>query len=357
MEEPATVGYEKGFFIEQGINSLAIQARVQTRYTHLSTDGGPNEDALAIQRARLTLKGNVLLSELSYKFQADFGKGAVALKDFYFDYCLFDSTLCFRPGQYKRPFSRQQITSSGNLEFVDRALTDKAFGAGRDIGVMIHDDYERSPTFEYAIGLFNGTGEKPVLSGSGEADLATGEVEVSDGSFDNVPDMWHPALVLRLGYNHGDIKGYSEADLEGGGFRLGVAGGVEAHFDTDGGDDSVVKYQADAVVKGHGLSAGMALYQTSEQDGAGFGDRATGDGGGHFQLGYVLAGAFQPVLRYGYVDPRNSGANNLREEYELGLNYYADKHNLKVQGDVAALTDAADETTDWRVRLQAQLSF
>lgn len=357
VEEPAQVGYEKGFFIEQGINKLAIEARVQTRYTHVSNDGAPNEDVLAIQRARLTLKGVVLSPELGYKFQTDFGKGGAALKDFYFDYCLFDKMLCIRPGQYKRPFSRQQINSSGNLEFVDRALTDKAFGAGRDIGVMLHDNYEKSPTFEYALGFFNGTGDKSHFSGSGEADLTTGEVEVSQGGFSNVPEMWHPALVLRLGYNHGGIKGYSEADLEGGGFRLALGGSVETHFDTDGGDDSLVKYQVDGVVKVEGLSASGALYQTSQQDGAGFGDRSTGDGGGHVQLGYVIANAFQPVLRYGYVDPRNLGGDNLREEYAFGLNYYADKHHLKLQSDLAALTDAADDTTDWQFRMQAQLSF
>jgi hypothetical protein len=351
------VGYEKGFFIEQGINKLAIQARVQTRYTHVSNDGAPNEDALAIQRARLTLKGEALVPELSYKFQADFGKGGATLKDFYFDYCLFDEMLCIRPGQYKRPFSRQQVSSSGTLEFVDRALTDKAFGAGRDIGVMIHDNYEKSPTFEYALGFFNGTGDMSHFSGSGEADLDSGEVEVSSGGFSNVPDMWHPALVLRLGYNHGGIKGYSEADLEGGDFRLALGGSVETHFDADGGDDSLVKYQVDALVKAHGFSLGAALYQTSAQDGTGFSDRTTGDGGGHFQLGYVIGGAFQPVVRYGYVDPRNLGGDNLVEEYEVGLNYYADKHYLKLQSDLGALKAAEDDTTDWRLRVQAQLSF
>jgi hypothetical protein len=83
--------------------------------------------------------------------------------------------------------------------------------------------------------------------------------------------------VLRLGYNHAGINGYSEADFEGGGFRFALAGSVESHVDADNSDDSLVKMQADFVVKMHGLSANAAVYRASEQDGEGFGDRTTGE--------------------------------------------------------------------------------
>lgn len=356
-EPPTQVGYAKGFYIEQGNNSLAIEGRVQLRYTHVETDGGPNEDAFEIARARLTLKGNIFQEGLSYKFQTDFGKGGAALKDFYLDYCVFDKMLCVRPGQYKRPFSRQQITSSGNQEFVDRSITDKAFGAGRDIGLMLHDNYEKSPTFEYAVGFFNGTGDKAQFEGSGSADTATGDVTVDSGKFSNVPDMWDPALVARLGYNYGGIAGYSEADFEGGGLRFGLAGSVESHFDAANNNDSLVKMEADLIVKFEGLDASCAVYRTSEQDGEKFSDRTTGDGGAHFQLGYLLAEHYQPVLRYGIVDPRHLGSNNIEEEYAAGFNVYFHKHHLKWQNDLSALNHNDADTTDWQFRSQAQLSF
>lgn len=357
LEAPAEVGYDKGFYIKQGINELAFEARLQTRYTHLSPEDGANENAFAIQRARLTLKGVVLMPELSYKFQADFGKGGVALKDFYFDLCVAGALLCIRPGQFKRPFSRQQIISSGRLELVDRAVTDKAFGSGRDIGVMLHDNYEKSPPFEYALGIFNGTGDSADFTGLGSADLTTGDVEVTDGGFSNVPDQWHPALGARLGYNYGGIKGYSEADLEGGGLRFAVGTSLETHFDADGDDDSLIKGELDAILKLHGFSLSGAVYHTSQQDGAGFGDRANGDGGAHVQLGYVVAGMLQPVVRYSIVDPRHLGTENLVQEYVAGLSYYARDHALKLQGDVSALSDAAANATDWLLRVQAQLSL
>ena len=351
------VGYRKGFYIEDGVNSLGIQARVQVRYTHLEADGAPNEDAFSIVRARLTLKGKVFDENLSYKFQADFGKGFVTLKDFYFDYCLADDIVCVRPGQFKRPFSRQQITSSGNLEFVDRSITDKAFDAGRDIGILLHDNYEKSPTFEYALGLFNGTGEKSGFSGSGTTDLETGDVAVTGGSFSNVPRQWHPALVARLGYNHGDVDGYSEADFDGGGLRFGVAASVETHFDADNDDDSLLKGEVDYVVKLHGLSVTGGVYHTSEQDGSGFGDRANGDGGAHFQFGYLILDKYQPVIRYGIVDPRHLGTDDIEEEFAFGINVYLKEHLFKWQNDLTALAHAETDTTDWMLRSQAQLAF
>jgi phosphate-selective porin OprO and OprP len=356
---PAEVGYDKGFFIKQGVNSLNIQGRVQPRFTHVAFDGDeePNRDAFELARAQLYLKGTVYRENLSYKVQIDFGRGNTLLKDFYFDYCIADDMLCVRPGQFKRPFNRQQIVSDSSFEFVDRSITDRAFGGSRDIGLMLHDNYEKSPTFEYAIGIFNGTGERSTFSGSGTADPTTGEVDVESGSFTNVPSMWKPALGLRLGYNHGGIKGYSEADLEGGGFRFAIAGSVESHFDADRGDDTLIKMEADAVIKIEGFSLSGAVLRTSQQDGAGFGDRTTGDGGAYAQAGFVIAKLFQPVLRYGIVDPRHDQSNNIEEEFTAGLNFYFDKHDLKWQNDLTALNHNSDDTTDWQFRTQAQLTF
>ena len=348
---PAEVGYDKGFFIKQGVNSLNVQGRVQVRFTHLEVKDAKNKDAFELARAQLYLKGNAFAEGLSYKVQIDFGRGNTALKDFYFDYCVADEMLCIRPGQFKRPYSRQQIVSDANFELVDRSITDRAFGGSRDIGLMLHDNYEKSPTFEYALGLFNGTGDRSNFTGTADEE---GDVT---GSSTNVPSMWHPALGLRLGYNHGGIKGYSEADLEGGGLRFGVAGSVESHFDADNTDDSLVKMEADAVVKIEGFSVSGAVYRTSQQDGEGFGDRTTGDGGAHAQLGYVIAKMFQPVLRYGIVDPRHEDSNNIEEEYAAGFNVFFDKHDLKWQTDLTGLNHNSSDTTDWQFRTQAQLTF
>lgn len=354
-----TSGYAKGFFVqsEDGLFRLEIGARVQARYVFEAVEAAPNESAFSIARARLTLSGHVFSEDLTYKFQSDFGKGFVTLKDFYADYAFVPGTFQLRAGQWKRPFSRQQITSSGKQELVDRATTDAAFGAGRDIGIAIHNDYEKSPEFEYALGIFNGTGEKPLFSGDVTVDPATGEGGVSGGAFSNVPDTLHPALVLRVGYNHGGIKGYSEADLEGGPFRASVAASGLADLDADDDDASSLKAELDYIVKVEGFSSTGAVYVSSAQSGPGFSDRALEALGLHLQLGYVIGELVQPVARYSLVAP--DGADNDSHEILGGVGFYFWGHDVKWQTDGGALlTEAPGGTAkDYRVRTQLQLAF
>ena len=52
------------------------------------------------------------------------------LKDAYFQYERFD-WFKIRWGQFKVPYSRHFLTSSGALQFVDRSETDKVFTPGR----------------------------------------------------------------------------------------------------------------------------------------------------------------------------------------------------------------------------------
>jgi hypothetical protein len=106
-----------------------------------------------------------------------------------------------RAGQWKRPFSRQQIGSSGRLELTDRSITDKAFGAGRDIGLAVHNNYEKSPDLEWALGVFNGTGDGarlvPTFNGDGEVTGGTpqmGFVQNDDLIEDLAPDRADHAL-------------------------------------------------------------------------------------------------------------------------------------------------------------------
>ena len=342
---PIVAGYKKGFFIKSADErfKMSLGQRVQMRFAHEEIEVGDNENAFSIPRARLAIKGHAFSKDLSYKFQMDLGKGNVTLKDFYVDHALMPGQLHIRAGQWKRPFSRQQITSSGKQEFVDRAITDKAFGAGRDIGVAIHNKYEKSPGIEYALGVFNGTGDKPWFKWN--------EDNPSKSKFNNVPDHVEPAVVARLGYNYGGIKGYSEADLEGGDFRFALGASGAFFLDTDDDDDSRRVAQCDFIMKSNGLSfsgAGYANYTEGSMDQLGF----------HTQAGYVIKKKYQPVARYAYVAPEGEG--NDQHELAVGLSTYFYGHNVKWQTELAALENevTADESTrDYRFQTQLQLAF
>lgn len=353
----AKVGYEKGFFIESADGNFrtAIGARMQLRYTYVEVEGGPDSSAFAIERARLKLEGFAFTKDLTYVFQPELGKGSVSLKDFYGDYRVVPEWLHVRAGQWTKPFSRQQITSDGNQELVDRSITDNAFGAGRDIGLAVHNNFEKSPELEYALGLFNGTSERSTTSVAVETDATTGDVSASVGSTTNVPRMFHPELVGRLGYNYGGIKGYSEVDLEGGGLRFGVGASGQVDFDADRDNDSQIRGEIDAILKVQGLSSTGGVYVSSVQAGEGFSDRALGAVGFHLQAGYLIAQKVQPAVRIAIVAP--DGEDNDQRELALCLGYFPFGHNLKWQTEIAALSSQASDTTDARVRSQLQLGF
>jgi|GEM_PF-744116 phosphate-selective porin OprO and OprP len=351
-------GYKGGFFIAHDKFKVVINGRVQARFAFEALDGETDETQFSIPRARLALKGHAFSKSLSYKFQADFGKGSVALKDFYVNYAFIKKWLHVRVGQYKRPFSRQQLTSSGKQEFVDRALTDKAFGGGRDIGVMLHNNFSKSPTFEYALGIFNGTGDKGLFSGKSTVDTDTGKGTVTSGKFSNVPDVFQPALVLRLGFNVGEgVKGYSEADLEGGGFRFSMGASGLVGFDTDDDDSSAIRGQLDYMLKAYGFSSTGGVYVASKQDGAAFSDQAFSSLGFHVQAGYVIAKRFQPTFRYAMIAP--DGDDNNDQAYTLGFSAYFFKHKMKLQTDGTIHIDSATggAATNYRLRTQVQLAF
>lgn len=351
-EAQPNAGHDRGFFIQSvdGKHKLVIRARVQARYEYIVLEPGVDTRRFLIPRARLSLKGHAYTPDLTYKFQTDFGKGGAELKDFYADYEFMD-TVRLRVGQYKKPFSRQQLTSSGKQQFVDRDATDKAFGAGRDIGLMLHNGYSKSPTFEYALGIFNGTGDKASYAG-GKAELPGGEV--SGGKFSNVPDVWKPTVVLRTGYNSDGLKGYSEADLEGGPLRYGFGASIEADFDADGGGISRVKTEYDYVLKLHGLFVTGALFRLIDQ---GVGDDGKVTYYGYYnQVGYVVAECYEPALRLSAIHPQEG--ENERREIALALSIYPFGHGFKWQTDIAAITygDALDQD-EVAIRSQLQLAF
>ena len=380
VSEPLPVaGYENGFFIQDpgGGFRLVVGATAQPLFAWKSeeahtedidgvtgdtvvlgrTDREP-EYAFLIRRARLKLKGHAFSPRVTYCFMADFARGSTILHDYHLDFALAPGVLHMRLGSYKRPFSREQVTSSGRLELVDRSIANKAFGQGRDLGLMFHNGYEKSPIFEWALGVFNGTGEKPWFEGALEEDDA-GEIAgiSSKSKFDNIPDRFHPMVVARIGYNRGKLKGYSEADLEGGPLRFGTGLSGIVDFDSDGGSDSNIRGELDFILKAAGFSLTCAAYVMSSQDGDDFSSQAYASWGLNVQTGYVIKGMVQPVLRYALVDLE--GDDNNVQEITGGLSVYVFGHNLKWQVDGGGILreHEAGDLVDHLVRTQVTLSF
>jgi phosphate-selective porin len=164
-----------GITVSSGVNSLTIGARAQVRWTvddREAFDGdtvgpgvGTADGALSafdIPRLRVTLSGGVFRPWMKYVFQFDFsrtsGEGASKIKDAILEIRPVGRTFRLQAGQFKAPFGLQQLTSSGRLQFVDRAITDAKFTPGREMGVMFGGTAV-ARTFGYEAGVFNGSGE------------------------------------------------------------------------------------------------------------------------------------------------------------------------------------------------------
>ncbi|MBA3452958.1 MAG: hypothetical protein H0T42_07695 [Deltaproteobacteria bacterium] len=348
QKAPAPVaGFDKGFFLrsDDGTYSLVLTGRVQPFY-NLTRSATPNaadpdddivdyRNQFEVRRARLVLDGNLHGKALTYKFQTDFGRGVVSVRDVHFDLALAKD-VWLRFGQWKRPFSRQQINSSGRLEITDRAITDRAFGAGRDVGIALRNNYEKSPELEWTLGVFNGTGEAPRLAGTVTVDPATGAGTIGTTTNTNVPSKFKPAVIGRVGINRNGLKGYSEADLEGGPLRFGVAASIWLEGDFDDDDRSNHKVEVDYIVKAEGLSTTGGIYAMTDQDGDSVLDAETSLVGFHVQAGYMANKHWQPAARFAWVNDPRQKAKTARDQQEisLGVNYYGAGHDAKFAGAV-----------------------
>ncbi len=359
-EAKPIAGYKGGFFLqtEDGTSKLKINGRVQLRYEMEIPQKGDTQHHFAIQRARLKMSGNVFTKDLTYKFQMDLGKGGVGLKDFTVGYKVVKNHFHVTVGQFKKPFSRQQLTSSGKQIFSDRAITDKAFGAGRDIGVLMSNNFSKSPMIEWAFGLYNGTGVKSSFSGDVEnVDATTGEGEVTSGKFSNVPDTFRPQLAARVGYNFGKIKGYSEGDFKGGGFRFGVGTSLLASFDADGGTSGHIAWELDAIMKVAGFDLDGAFFLKTAQGTDGWDDQDLDELGFHLQASYVIADHFVPAVRYERVMPDTG--SDYKQVWAGGFGLFLFGHAAKLNLD-AMWVDEKDAGTRERevlMRAQVQLAF
>ena len=267
-EEPKTTvdASKGGVTFKSGYNSLTLGARLQVRWTGEDREdfdsdtagaGKGEEDGFSsgfdIARMRLALKGGMWKPWLKYEFQYEFartsGSSSNKIKDALLEFETSKAT-ALKLGQYKVPFSLQQLISSGRQEFVDRALTDGKFDPGRDIGLSFWGT-AAGKKFGYQVGVFNGGGEGNPQDDAGY--LYVGRV------------TWDPLGEFKL----------LESDLEGPGtkpalhfglaYRAGEPGkGVVTTGVFDGADDQAA-WTLEAAFRGYGLFALGSDFQMTDE--------------------------------------------------------------------------------------------
>lgn len=156
----------KKTFFATAARSIQFAGYTQIRYQYFNEDS--RNDGFDVRRARFDVKGK-FNSFFSYRLQADFA-GSPRLLDAYGEINCNDY-LNITVGQFRIPFSLENLTSMNRYELIDYSQAVNAFTArgtdvignqnGRDIGVQIGGTlFKRGEKnmLEYRLGVFNGRG-------------------------------------------------------------------------------------------------------------------------------------------------------------------------------------------------------
>lgn len=322
-DDTMQVTYNKGMTFASADEAFSLRATIRTQLRAQSerslADGAEFVNRFALPRLRFSLEGHVF--DKSIRTKLEFALGDATSFSFVRDVYLEKKVgkVWLRGGQWKRPFHRQELMSDFAQMFGERALTAELAGGGRDLGIAVHNDMEKSPAgLEYMVGVFNGFSggkDRPVISPVCELDGAA--VDCSAAAPTGTAKDADFAGVARVGWNHGAIKGYSGGDLEGGPLRAAVAasykvgklGGDVSH---GAGVDLMVK------VNGYDVEAAGVLTKLGDAD---------PEIGAHLQAGYFVVPKHWNVSARAAFVP---AGDNQTLEGLIGATYFAHGHSLKV---------------------------
>ncbi|MBI3768401.1 MAG: hypothetical protein HY271_07880 [Deltaproteobacteria bacterium] len=402
---------------------LDMGGRLQVRHTFSDVDDAfvnsakrsKDSQTFDVPRARLWWKGRAFFPGLKYEVQIDVastGSGDV-LRDGILEYELLDDNwLSIKGGQMKTPFCRQEITSSGRQEFVDRSVACQALRFERDKGVQLFGTPMNS-LVEYYVGAYNGTGRNNSLNPDTHllyiGRLATnplGPVPYSEADLENTSTPRF-AVGTSFGYKKYRADEFTTAatttaDPNNPGGKIITAGGgattrvppvlgtIQPFYNSlanlNDVSAEVRNFETDFTLRWLGLSVTgeyfRAFISNDERNIAVETAKPFSLPSHHFdawgyyaQVGYfVIPSKLQLAFRYSKLTPndkatvtRSDGSAETPRQTEIlgALSYYFAAHNLKLQTDFGPITsdgvkNAAgkiDDRQDWRVRTQAQLIF
>lgn len=108
--------------------------RIQYDKTFVTNDNDLNlRNNSKLRRGRLGLSGK-MAQGWGYKYEIDFAGDASNVTDAYISKSLFNKSASIKIGQYKEPFSLEELTSSRFITFLERASIN-GFAPSRNIGI------------------------------------------------------------------------------------------------------------------------------------------------------------------------------------------------------------------------------
>ena len=322
-----------------------------------TTKDGQSKPSFRIRRAKTSFEGWFWKRELTYEIQLSWAGPEAGAST---QTPLEDATLTWDAskkgafkitlGQLKVPFGRQEMTSSGHLQFADRSILNGEFTRGRDVGIQLNGRVANDKV-EYFAGVFNGNSASRTSNDNTKLQYNArvsfeplGKVAYSETAFEG----WDkPLLAIGLQFENNDLSGATNlTDLN----------------TTIFGVDLVYKY------KGFALFAEFFNRKRTPEAVSGSSSATSGpaaqSGGAFHSNGYnVEAGYFlkkdkiEIAGRFAEYDPSDRVPSNKRSEKGGVFNYFILKHTLKVVADFRALHDDLVKETAKELRIQTQFIF
>jgi hypothetical protein len=337
---------------------INLSNRLQVRYTHETFDDIRNppsplptslEDrgSFRIRRFKTKFDGWIYSKDLTFELQLNWPDSSNVLEDANLDYDFTSGRKLFRlkAGQFKAPFSQQQLTSSGNQQLVDRSILDGFFVPARQIGLQLWGQFGSQAVADFVdwrVGVFNGNGRT---------------VSANDND-----EFEYNARVMVSPW--GSV-GYSESNLEAYPFRLSFAG--EYHS-----NDTIVQPATGARTGSDVETFGAAVILKAVRSLFLYGQYFSGESespagvetdreGWLIQGGWLFTPRWEIAGRWAQIDPNTDTDNNDQTEWRGGVSWYMNRHNWKLQADYGETkNEAAAATTNRKlkeIRVQAQLIF
>lgn len=280
---------------------------------YLFTGWDKGIDTFSARRVRLSLAGE-LFKNVNYKLQVDAVKSPMVL-DALVEFKLIPE-VGLRVGQFKVPFSLENLTSSADLETINRSTPEEKLAPGRDnrmngrdIGAAL---FGKASIVEYTLAVFNGSGID-VRDNNDEKDIA-GRVLV------------RPVDFLTVG----------AAVYRG---RTSLAAG-KSPYDRNRTGLEVAVLRGPLSLKGEYISA-----EDDELERSGW---------------YVQGGWFfkpkklQAVLKVDAYDANLDTDDNRMNLWTLGLNWFlTSKSKLQVNYEIYKSEDGKSDNSAFLVQLQA----
>lgn len=346
---------------------ISLSNRLQFRFTDElpagnvrlpgTTSDGQSKPSFRIRRAKTSLEGWFWKKELTFEVQLSWAgpeAGASTQTPLEDAQLTWDASrkgsFMITIGQFKVPLGRQEMTSSGRLQFADRSLLNAEFTRGRDVGIQFRGRLGNDKV-EYFAGVFNGNSASRTSNDNTKLQYNArvsveplGRVAYSEGAFEG----WDkPLFAIAAQFENNDLSGATNlTDL-----NTTVLGG-----------DLVYKYK--------GFSLFAEYYDRKRKPEAVSGPSSATSGasarsggvyhsnGYNFEAGYFLKrDKVQIAARFAGYDPSDKVASNNHRETGGVFNYFVLKHTLKIAADFRALRDDLVKETNKELRIQTQFVF